>query len=293
MLKIATIIVTYNAQKWIDSCLTAVKNALYHSDIFLVDNASTDDTLKSIKKNDYKEVIALKKNTGFGFGNNLALKKALALNYDYYFLINQDVFVAPETLTQLVDFATQNKDFGIVCPIQYNGKGEEVDFLFKSYIAEATEKEDYYQAIFVNAAAWLVSKECLEAVGLFHPLFSHYGEDKNYCNRALFHGFKIAILKNTKVLHDRTQNQTLQKAIHLAKIKLLTFFLNPNFSNSKSFLEGIKGVLGISKYLMKKYRTILALKSLTILLKEYLKLLLNFSKLNREKEQSKIPFYKL
>ncbi len=290
MLKIATIIVTYNGEKWIENCISSISNSAYQSDVFLVDNASTDTTLSILNKEKCFEVISLKENSGFGFANNLALKKAMQMNYDYFFLINQDVYVEPETLTQLIGFAEENSAFGIVCPIQFNGKGSEIDFLFQNYISLAKDKNNYFEASFANAAAWLVSKKCIETVGLFHPLFNHYGEDKNYCNRTLFHGFKIGILKNTKVLHDRSQTQSLEKIIALSKIKLLTIFINPNFSNLRSILEGLKSVLGISKYIIKKYRTVAALKSIPILMQEYFKLLLDFKNLQLNKTESKKRF---
>jgi len=56
---------------------------------------------------------------------------------------------------------------------------------------------------FVNAVAWLISRECLETIGGFDPLFFHYGEDDNYSQRVIYHGFKIGVLLKVFVIHDR------------------------------------------------------------------------------------------
>ena len=59
-----------------------------------------------------------------------------------------------------------------------------------------------YETTFVNAAAWLISKKCLLAVGGFDPLYPHYGEDTDYIQRAQYFGFKIGIVPSVKIWHD-------------------------------------------------------------------------------------------
>jgi GT2 family glycosyltransferase len=63
--------------------------------------------------------------------------------------------------------------------------------------------QDVYDVPFVNAAGWLLSKTCLMTVGGFDPIFFHYGEDDNYCQRVSYHGFKIGVLPSTYMVHDR------------------------------------------------------------------------------------------
>ena len=62
--------------------------------------------------------------------------------------------------------------------------------------------------MFVNAAAWLISKDCLSVIGGFDPLFFHYGEDENYCQRARFHNIKIGIANFALIKHDREKRNT-------------------------------------------------------------------------------------
>ncbi|KIA88372.1 glycosyltransferase family 2 protein [Kaistella jeonii] len=283
MKKIATIIVTYNGEKWIETCLDSVLKSSYNTDLFIVDNASTDGTLKMV--NNFPLYLEkLRFNAGFGYANNVALKELLASNYDYFFLINQDVYLEVNVLEKLLSFAETHPEMGIVAPIQFDGKGEKIDTNFQQYINLSEEKENYFETSFCNAAAWLVSKSCLEMVGLFNPLFQHYGEDRNYCERAKYHQFKIAIVKETKVLHDRDQQMSTEKAIKLAKIKLLTIFLNPTKTKSESLTSGLINVFGISKYLFKKYRSY---TSVFELMKEYLVLFKKRNELELEKNKQK------
>lgn len=283
MKKIATIIVTFNGEKWIDKCLNSVVNSAYPSDIFVVDNCSTDGTLSLVKNYDI-DLKVLEFNSGFGHANNVALKALMTSDYDYFFLINQDLYVEIDVLGKLVNFAEKHPQSGIIAPIQFDGKGENIDANFQQYLHRSREKDNFYDTNFCNAAAWLLSKKCLEKVGFFSSYLPHYGEDRNFCERAKFHYFDISIVKNTKVLHDRVQKMSTEKAINLAKIKLLTIFLNPQNSKLKSKFSGLVNVFGIAKYLFKKHGSS---TSVFPLLKEYLSLLRKQSKLEIEKNTFK------
>jgi GT2 family glycosyltransferase len=58
---------------------------------------------------------------------------------------------------------------------------------------------------FVNAAAWMMTRECVEKVGGFSPSFFHYGEDDNYTQRLQFHKLKLGVLPTSRIYHDREQ----------------------------------------------------------------------------------------
>lgn len=283
MKKIATIIVTYNGEKWINRCLDSVLKSTYPTDIYVVDNCSNDDTLALIKSYPVNlEVLHF--NAGFGYANNSVLQKLMDSDYDYFFLMNQDIYLEGNSLKQIVDFSSNHPETGIIAPIQYDGEGQNIDANFQQYINLSIDKKNFYETTFCNAAAWLITKECLQKVGFFNSYFPHYGEDRNYCERAKYHDFKIAIVKETKVLHDRTQKMTPEKALKLAKIKLLTIFLNPNKTKSQSITSGFINVFGISKYLFKKYSSYTAVFAL---LKEYFILFKKRNELEFEKNKQK------
>lgn len=285
MKKVAAIIVTFNGEKYIEKCLKTLFQSTFPCDIFVADNCSTDNTIPILESySDKIHFYNVGSNSGFGFANNLLLKEALKKDYDYFFLVNQDLYAEPDALEKLVRFSDKNSEFGIVAPIQYDGKGDQIDFNFKEYISHSKDSGTYYETSFCNAAAWLITNECLQKVGLFHPLFRHYGEDRNYCERVTFHDLKIAIVKDAKVLHDRMQSTSLEKAINLAEIKLLTLFLNPSFTRKESRKKAFINVFGISKYLFKKYKSIAPLSALY---REYNRLSSDQNMLEQEKNSSK------
>ena len=75
--------------------------------------------------------------------------------------------------------------------------------------------DDVYNTHYVNAAAWLLPRKTLEMIGGFDPIFFHYGEDDNYMNRVLYHGFKIGICPKVRIVHDTERR--LDMATQIAK----------------------------------------------------------------------------
>ena len=244
------IIVTYNGTKndWIKKSLQSLKNSITPVSIIVVDNGSIDNTVNYIKQN-YEDVILLEsdKNLGFGMANNLGLKKALELGGDYFFLLNQDACIQPNTITELLKYASLNDNYGILSPMHMNGSGTALDFNFSNYVTPLHCRNLYsdfvlkkiedkvYESKFICAAAWLISKKCLKIVGGFSPTFFHYGEDDNYINRLFYKNFKIGVVPSAYIYHDREnskktpiKNEQNNKNQGEMRVKLL--FSNPNIS---------------------------------------------------------------
>lgn len=211
-LPIAIIVVTYNGMTWLKQCL----NSCADYPVILVDNGSKDETVSFIETN-YPNVTLLKqsKNLGFGQANNLGIRYALNHGAEHVLLLNQDAYIIDDALEQLIAFHKEHTEYGILSPIHITGNQQKLDRNFSIYMLREKTGQFYsdfvlsnklatvYEVPIVNAAAWLLSRECIETTGGFDPLFFHYGEDDNYCQRIAYHGFKIGVLPKAYVIHDR------------------------------------------------------------------------------------------
>ena len=210
------VIVSYNAMLWLDKCLESIDFSRY--EVVVVDNCSSDGTVAHLHKN-YPAVKLFKenKNLGFGQANNKGIGYALNQGAERVFLLNQDAYLVGDALEQLVGFQKQNPEFGILSAIHTNAEETRLDRNFSNYVrfdansafysdhVLGRQLQDVYEVPFVNAAGWLLSKTCLMTVGGFDPIFFHYGEDDNYCQRVSYHGFKIGVLPNIFMVHDREE----------------------------------------------------------------------------------------
>ena len=225
--KIFVIVVTYKGKQWYDRCFTSLRNSTIPVQTIVVDNASNDGTVEYIKEH-YPEIMLIesKENLGFGKGNNLALKYAYEHGCDYVFLLNQDAWLdKDDTLENLVNVAKDHLEYGILSPMhlyadkkainmmyEYGGNFFSSQFLSDLYCGTL---KDVYETNYVNATAWLLSRNTLSVLGGFDPLFFLYGEDDDYLNRARYHKVKIGINPSTIIIHDHRQEDTSEFCLSL------------------------------------------------------------------------------
>lgn len=215
---IFSIIVTYNAEPWLNMCLDSLlKSSVPLDDIIVIDNNSTDRTTEIIQNN-YPSVRLIKKqeNLGFGKANNIGLSLAKAEGADYVFLLNQDAWIEENTLENIVSVLENNEEYGLLSPMHLNGDGTSLDYNFERYLCESSnnklfsdiytgkvKKETPYEVDFVNAAAWLLTSSCINKVGGFDPIYHLYGEDADFVKRLKYHGFKIGVVPDSVIYHGR------------------------------------------------------------------------------------------
>ena len=217
-MRLFSIVVTFNGMRWYDRCLGSLLESETPVDIIVIDNASTDGSVAYIKAH-FPEVCLIEshENLGFAKANNIGIRKALDEEADYVFLLNQDAWVEKDTISKLVQTFDDNENVGIAAPIHLNGSKSGLDYNFavnvgRDFVSDAYMKslKSYYEMQFVCAAAWLVSRKCIDDVGGFDTsLFKHYAEDDNYCQRVLFHGYKIVANTDCAVCHDREERKAV------------------------------------------------------------------------------------
>lgn len=254
-MKVIAIVILYNGSKWIDKCFGSLINSTIPLYILAIDNASTDGSPQIIKeKYPLVDVIEAGENLGFGKANNIGMQKAIDDNADYVFLLNQDAWIEPDTIAKLIKVQSKNPEYGIISPMHFGGDEITLDLLFsyclspvrcKSFISDAFNNKvnELYDVPFVNAAAWLISIECINSVGGFDPLFKHYGEDDDYINRLKYHGFKLGVVTSAKIYHDRPQNDKKNSSFHQQLVSYLIKFKNVNNGYRKIIINNFKYLL--------------------------------------------------
>lgn len=205
---VAVVVATHNAEQWLEQCFNSLRHSEFPVSTVVVDCASVDNTVRRLEK-DYPEirVVVSSCNLGFGGANNLGFETVG--DVDAVYLLNQDAWIFPDTLGRLVRTLDEHPDFGIVSPIHCKRDGESMETAFRSFFENNRveradrESEGLVEVSFVNAAHWLIRRECLMELGGFAPVFFHYGEDVNFSQRARMAGWRIGIDTHAKAVHDR------------------------------------------------------------------------------------------
>lgn len=253
MAAIHVIIVTYNAMKWAERCFSSLRTSSVPVKCIVIDNGSTDGTQEYIKKY-FPEVDFTQspQNLGFGKANNTGIEKAYKERADFFYLMNQDAWIYPDSLQKLLDVYNAYPDknqLGILSPIHMDGSEKKLDIFFERYLARNTPDnrifsdsfnnslKDYYEIDFVNAAHWLLPKATIEEIGGFNPYFFHYSEDYEYVQRISFYGKKIIVCPPSRVVHDGKQDFHKTSHINALRVQREQRYLNPALAFDSKILN--------------------------------------------------------
>ncbi|MFS4481755.1 glycosyltransferase family 2 protein [Hyunsoonleella sp. 2307UL5-6] len=121
-MKIAVVILNWNGIHLLKQFLPAVIKHSENADIYVADNASTDDSIKYLKTNfPTVHIIKNESNGGFAKGYNEALKHVKA---DVFCLLNSDVEVTENWLLPIKKSFNENPETAIIQPkiLDYNQK---------------------------------------------------------------------------------------------------------------------------------------------------------------------------
>jgi N-acetylglucosaminyl-diphospho-decaprenol L-rhamnosyltransferase len=205
------------------------------SRICVVDNDSQDGSFEKLRDavdkngwNDVAEVVDSGYNGGFGFGNNVALRKGLAAkeHYDAFYLLNSDAFPDEGSFATLVNFMRDHPRAGIVggrikgldgvphhSAFRFPNIWSEIDraaklgFLTKK-IADKNKTvvlpappDEVTEVDWVAGASMMIRREVLEQVGMFDETYFLYYEETDLCLRAQRAGWKIMYVPTASVAH--------------------------------------------------------------------------------------------
>lgn len=120
---VSAAIVTHNDCK---QAILACKSLLEHTKryplkLYVFDNASCDDTVEAMQKLGVT-VIKNNKNKGFGAAHNKAISTQMG---KYHFVINPDIILNSDVISDMVDFFESNPDVVMAMPKILNCDGSE------------------------------------------------------------------------------------------------------------------------------------------------------------------------
>jgi GT2 family glycosyltransferase len=243
--QLSVIIVSYNSEKYINSCLSSLKNQSYKNfEIIIIDNNSSDKTLKYIEQTlgeDKYLLLKQKENLGFATGNNIGIKYS---NGKYICLLNPDVILEKDYINNAVEFFKNNDKVGSVSgkifkyrfrtnkiektniidtkglELRKNHQVVEIDANKKDIIF----KKNKIEIFGVSAAAGIYRRDALEDIkevslknNYFDDTFFIYKEDVDLAFRLRHAGWKSYYLGDAVAYHDRWETGSSKKIIKIFK----------------------------------------------------------------------------
>ncbi len=259
-MKVAVVILNWNGKDLLEKFLPSVVKFSNEANVYVADNASTDDSVAFIMEFfPSVKVIQNKVNGGYAKGYNDALKN---LSEEIFVLLNSDVEVTENWLQPIISEFEKNNSVVAAQPkiLDYKNKeyfeysGAAGGFLDKygypfcrGRIFNTLEKDegqynDISEIFWASGACLFVNAEAFWKVGGFDEDYFAHQEEIDLCWRLQSDGGKILFVGTSKVYHvgGATLNIMNPKK---------TFY---NFRNSLlSILKNVKGIKALTSILMR------------------------------------------
>ncbi|MCF8257043.1 MAG: glycosyltransferase family 2 protein [Flavobacteriales bacterium] len=231
-MKLSIVIVNYNVQHFLESCLQSVMVACegIAAEIFVVDNDSVDGSVAMVQARfPQVELIANKENVGFSRANNQAMRLAAG---ELILLLNPDTLVEADTFRKVIVFMDSHPDCGGLGIKMVDGKGSflpeskrslptpEVAFYkifglswlfprskrFGRYHLTYLNNDETHEIEVLSGAFMLMRKEALDKVGLLDEDFFMYGEDVDLSYRIIKGGWKNYYFPDARIIHYKGES---------------------------------------------------------------------------------------
>ena len=217
-----TFIIILNWNGWQDTteCVESCLKLTYsNSRILIVDNGSMDGSERELRQRFPElEILQTGSNLGYAGGNNVGIRHALARGAEYIWLLNNDTSVEPEALTSLVEAAETSSDVGIVGSLILHYQQPQTICFAGGYInwrdgstrhlgigePDAGQYVLRRSVDYVSGCSMLLTRACIEKIGLLQKEYFLYYEETDWCARALRAGFKVFCQPASRVYHKES-----------------------------------------------------------------------------------------
>ncbi len=240
--KIDIIVCVHNALEVVQPCLESVQETrnLDNHQIIIVDDGSGEETQNFLegfsKANQNVKLIRNEKAGGYTRAANKGLKASTG---EFMVLLNSDTVVAPNWLEKMADAVFSRPGCGIVGPMSNAASSQSVPEHRSSktqtvintlpegltvaqmdqWCEENTDVNFLPRTSLVHGFCFGITRETIDKIGYFDEdnFPSGYGEENDYCLRAVSKGISLVIASHTYVFHVKSSSYTPEARIPLMK----------------------------------------------------------------------------
>lgn len=263
MSKLSIVLITWNSERFIPSCLQSLCQTVKDTDceVIWVDNGSTDSTRQLMAP--FVEQLGIvslpqQENLGVAKARNIGLRKAQG---EYVWLLDIDTVLQPGVLAYMLSFMETHPACGICGCKLHSADGEIQDSCRRlpslrykilnvlevlasrlSFMAcmrprlaawnrsqfyhEEMEGTEAFQVEYLIGACQLIRRKVIEQIGLLDERIFYGPEDADFCFRASKKGWQIYYLPSVSFRHDyqKITNRRIFSRMGWVHTKALFYF---------------------------------------------------------------------
>ena len=226
MKNIDIIVPIYNAYEFTEECIKSViKNTdLNKHTLVLINDKSPDEKIlpmlqKYREENQDKKIVVLDNEENMGFVRTV--NKGMQYSENDVILLNSDTEVTSRWTEKIQQCAYSNQYIATVTPLTNNGTicsvpnfgidnelPENMTLEEYAEMIEKSSKSRYPELTTGNGFCMYIKRDVIKEIGLFdaETFGKGYGEENDFCYRALDHGYTNVLCDNTFIYHKGTQS---------------------------------------------------------------------------------------
>lgn len=214
MTEVLAVVVNWNGKAHLKVCLDSLASLDYAKnkwEVMVIDNGSQDGSEKMIPLL-YPRFNLVKntKNIGFAGAENQAVRFCREKGADFLWILNNDVRVAEDALSRLIDAARSDDKIAVISPAVYDDRkrdridsaGYKID-LWTGRFRKVRPEDGVTDVDSVQGCAALMRASVFDSAGLFPDTFHAYFEESDLHQRIKRAGYRIVTVKNARVWHKR------------------------------------------------------------------------------------------
>lgn len=216
---LAVVVVTHQSGSTLDACLQRARAAIGVTEIRVVDNASSDQTMAIVQRHALADArlrfVGNPDNPGFSVACNQGAGESHA---PWLAFVNPDLLLEADTLARMRALAAPLGDCilgadlvdldGVRDPAARRRDPDFAAMLAAPWAASRLGLEVEDQAVLqpvqaISGALMLVPRALFERIGGFDPGYRLHAEDLDLCRRARQAGAVVAVANQVRVVHER------------------------------------------------------------------------------------------
>lgn len=210
---VSVIIVNWNGEKLLPGSLAALKNQAYSNfEVIVVDNGSTDNSIKMLEEKypGFVKIIKNNKNLGFAEGNNIGIRSSQG---EFIATLNNDAEPDAGWLEELINTVGINEKIGMCASKIHSFYNRDIidsvgvniywDGMSRGRgrLRKDSGQFDSADVLIPSACAALYRKKMLDDIGIFDKDFFAYCEDTDLGLRGRLAGWECALAPKAVVYH--------------------------------------------------------------------------------------------
>lgn len=207
----AVVVLNWNGAADTLECLESLRHSQVRLHLIVVDNHSSDDSVRQIREAELADTILESgANIGYAAGNNLGIRQAIAREFRFIAVLNNDTVVTPETFSVLAKYLEEYESMAVSPDIRYYDDCERswfaggvIDHGWPRHLEgwERPQNGGLQPTECLSGCCIAASRQTWERTGLFDPAYFLIFEDSDWSVRAREGGVRLCVAADGLIMH--------------------------------------------------------------------------------------------